>query len=332
MIMKKLTRLKQIGKYLLLAFKHGLSLKIHQNHTKNIKDKDIILFAVMKNEAHRLPFFIDYYRELGVNHFIFVDNGSTDHFNDVVKKQSDITSFYTEASYKESNFGMHWANYLLFKYGQNHWCMTCDPDEFIVYPYMDNRDLRDLTDYLDSTRTESFFTVMLDMYADKAVEDSYYKEGTNPLSTCPYFDGNGFSKQYNADFNNYYIQGGVRRRVFYKDNPLAAPALNKLPLVKWKWSFSYISSMHMIVPNRLNQGLENRKTSGALLHYKFISQLTDKIKEEQIAQQHYDNSSEYKKYEDAIKSKTLLYNLSVSTEYKDWKTVAKLGLINKGEW
>ena len=32
----------------------------------------------MRNEKIRLPFFLRYYRNLGVNHFLIVDNDSTD--------------------------------------------------------------------------------------------------------------------------------------------------------------------------------------------------------------------------------------------------------------
>jgi len=314
------------------ALLHARDLHVRQNNIKKIKRKDIILFAVMKNEAHRLKFFIDYYRRLGVNHFILVDNGSTDHFEEVVAGQSDISTFYTTASYKNSNFGMYWANYLLLRYGCGHWCLTCDPDEFLIYPYMETRDLRDLTEYLDSLKESAFFTTMIDMYSDKAVEQSYCREGHNPLDICPYFDATGYSKSYNSKYRNTFVQGGVRRRVLYPDNPVQAPALNKVPLIKWRFHFAYVESMHMAIPRRLNQACYKSKTSGALLHFKFISQLVDKIEEEQVAQQHWDNSSEYQKYGEAIKTKTILYEPSVSSRFENWQTLAKNGLLNVGEW
>jgi len=314
------------------AFLHSLSLRRQQNNLGQIKSNDIILFSVMKNESHRLSFFIDYYRKLGVNHFILVDNGSTDNFSEIVAGSSDITSYYTTASYKEANFGMYWVNYLLLRFGRGHWCMTCDPDEFLVYPHNETRDLRDLTNYLSSMKEDSFFTTMIDMYSDKVVEESYYPEGENPLDTCSYFDGTGYTSSFSAEYNNRFVQGGVRRRVFYSDNPSMSPALNKVPLVKWKWSYAYISSMHMAIPKRLNRAFDAYKTTGALLHYKFISQLAEKVKEEGQAQQHWDNSSEYQKYGDAIAEKTMLYDKSVSCRYENWQSLAKVGLLNKGEW
>ncbi len=331
-VQQKISWITEVSHYRDLARKHGKNLVPRQQNMHNIKPKDILLFAVMKNEAHRLSFFLDYYRKLGVNHFVLVDNGSTDHFSDIVSDCNDITTFHTEASYKESNYGMHWCNHLLLKYGCGHWCMTCDPDEFLVYPYMETRDLRDLTSYLDSLRESSFFTVMLDMYSDTAVEESYYQEGDNPLTACPYFDGTGYSKIYIKNYKNMFVQGGVRKRIFYSQNPGKAPALNKVPLIKWASHYAYVESMHMAIPRRLNSVCYSSKTSGALLHYKFISQLITKVQEEETAQQHWDNSSEYQKYGEAIKQRTLLHDPSVSVRFEDWRTLARQGLINLGEW
>jgi hypothetical protein len=210
--------------------------------------------------------------------------------------------------------------------------MTCDPDEFIVYPNMETRDLRDLTEYLSSIRQDSFFTVMIDMYGESPVSETLYQPGTDPLNACPYFDKSGYSKQYNPDMRNLYVQGGVRQRIFAKDTPESAPALNKLPLIKWKWNYAYVSSMHMALPRRLNRCVDDRKTTGALLHYKFISQLNDKVKEELVAKQHYNDSAEYKQYGNVIDRKDVLYDSELSTRFQDWKTLARLGLVNTGEW
>ena len=48
------------------------------DRTSEIRPNDILLFCTMRNEDVRLPFFLRYYRDLGVDHFLFVDNGSDD--------------------------------------------------------------------------------------------------------------------------------------------------------------------------------------------------------------------------------------------------------------
>lgn len=332
LVIKKYRWFHELKPFIKAAYRHGRGLELQQNNLRSIESGDILLFCTMKNEGYRLSYFLEYYRRLGVDHFIFVDNGSTDGTAEVLAPQSDVTRFYTEGSYKTSNFGMHWLNYLLFKFGRGHWCMTCDPDEFIVYPHSDSRDLKDLTEYLSSIRQDSFFTVMVDMYGQGSIAAARYTTGANPLDICPYFDKAGYYKRYDSEMQNLFVQGGVRQRVFSKTAPATAPALNKVPLIKWKWNYCYVSSMHMALPRRLNRCVESRKVTGALLHFKFISQLDDKVKEELSAKQHYNDSAEYKQYSQVIKNQNQLYHSQVSERYEGWETLLSRGLINLGEW
>ena len=48
------------------------------NRTGAIRSDSILLLCTLRNERIRLPYFLRYYRDLGINHFLFVDNGSDD--------------------------------------------------------------------------------------------------------------------------------------------------------------------------------------------------------------------------------------------------------------
>src|SRR6056297_1651671 len=85
--------------------------------TDRIKRRDILLFCTLRNERIRLPWFLDYYRRLGVAHFLFVDNGSTDGGAEYLAEQDDVSVWTTQASYKRSRFGMDWLNGLLHRFG-----------------------------------------------------------------------------------------------------------------------------------------------------------------------------------------------------------------------
>ena len=79
--------------------------------------------------------------------------------------------------------------------------------------------------------------------------------------------------QKNWPFLNLWIQGGPRARLFFADQPKRAPAMNKIPLVKWDASYAYVSSTHMLLPRGLNLAYEasgGEKASGCLLHAKFL--------------------------------------------------------------
>jgi hypothetical protein len=317
-----------------LAYIHGLNLRSRQKNTRNIKKNDIILFSTLRNEAFRIPYFLDYYRKIGVNHFIFVDNGSTDNFMKVVSGQSDVSVWHTKASYKASNFGMHWLNGLLHKYGKGHWCVTVDPDEILVFPKCEARTLVELTDWLDSQHRRSMFCLLLDMYGSGSVSSTQYASGEDPLSVAPYFDGKGYVQNFGTARRDVYVQGGARRRVFFRDRPTKAPAINKTPLVKWSSNYSYLSSMHTLSHMALNHphGLGGLSVTGCLLHFKFLSSLVEKAAEEIARKEHYDNSTEYAAYKTVIDQDQdhLFYEESIKFEGSD--QLVALGFMQRGMW
>ena len=71
--------------------------------------------------------------------------------------------------------------------------------------------------------------------------------------------------------------------MFFADAPWRAPALNKIPLVKWDRRYTYVSSTHMLLPRGLNFVYDEwggEKTSGLLLHTKFLDSFSAKAREE----------------------------------------------------
>ena len=131
------------------------------NRTGDIADDDILIFSTVRNERIRLPFFLDYYRKLGVNHFLFVDNGSDDGTREYLESQADVSLWTTSHSYKRAKFGIDWLNALQLRYGIGHWNLVVDVDEFLVYPFCDSRPLRALTDWLDASSVKSFGAMLV---------------------------------------------------------------------------------------------------------------------------------------------------------------------------
>ena len=52
----------------------GRQLRRVQDRTDRIGPSDILLVTCLRNERPRLPRFADYYRRLGVGHFLVIDN------------------------------------------------------------------------------------------------------------------------------------------------------------------------------------------------------------------------------------------------------------------
>lgn len=327
--------LRTTRRYVLLrALRRRGRMRSVVNRTKDILPNHILLFCTERNEYARLPYFLDYYRKLGVDHFLFVDNGSDDGSVPYLESQPDVSLWHTTADYRGARFGMDWMNALLFKYGTGHWCLTVDPDEFLVYPHCDTRPLSALTGWLDASAHKSFSAMLIDFYPKGPIENYRYRPGDNPFEIARWFDPANYTIKKNGRMGNLWIQGGPRMRVFFADNPIKAPALNKIPLIRWERHYCYISSTHMALPRSLNlvyDELGGEKASGALLHTKFLPSFIDKAAEELDRKQHYANSAEYEAYHQNLHAGVNIW-CEESVEYQDWQQLEDIGLISKGNW
>jgi hypothetical protein len=315
------------------------------DRTGRIRPRDILVFCCLRNEAVRLPWFLRYYRAMGVGHFLMVDNGSTDGSRELLAAQEDVSLWTTEASYRDSRFGVDWLNGLAMWHGVRHWCLTVDPDELLVYPFCDTRPLRALTDWLDAGGVRSFPAMLLDMYPKGRLDAVPYEAGQDPLEIASWFDSGNYAVRRNSRYGNLWIQGGPRARVFFPDAPERAPALNKIPLVKWDRGTTYISSTHMLLPRGLNRVYEEwggEKPSGLLLHTKFLHTFGAKAEEEMTRRQHFGGSREYQAYARRLggsgpggaagEEGSLDLWCPWSESYINWRQLEVLGLMSKGDW
>ena len=316
------------------AFRKRREMTPVVDRTNLIAADAILVFSTLRNERVRLPFFLRYYRGLGVSHFLIVDNDSDDGSREYLAGQPDVSLWTTRHSYKRSRFGVDWLNWLQLKYAHGHWALVVDPDEFFVYPFCDTRPLRALTDWLDASSIKSFSAMLLDMYPKGPFDVTPYQEDQDPLEIAPWFDSGNYVIQRNHKFGNLWIQGGPRARMFFADAPERAPALNKIPLVKWHRDYAYVSSTHMLLPRGLNQVYDEwggEKASGCLLHAKFLDTFAAKAEEEMERRQHYANSHEYRAYRAAVSTQPDLW-CKWSEKYINWRQLEILGLMSKGNW
>ncbi len=316
------------------AFRKQFSLRPAVNRTADIIPGQVLLFSTIRDEMVRLPYFLRYYRELGVSHFLIVDNGSTDGSRDYLIDQPDVSLWTTNASYKNARYGVDWLNWLQHRYAHGHWTLVVDPDEFLVYPFCDTRPIRALTDWLDVSQVRSFGAMMLDMYPKGPINAVPYRPGQDPIEIASWFDPGNYTIAKNPFYGNLWIQGGARARVFFQDRPKKAPALNKIPLVRWDRRYAYVSSTHMLLPRGLNLVYDEwggEQASGVLLHAKFLDTFTSKTEEELRRKQHYAGSTEYKAYAKPESDMPELW-CKWSEKYINWRQLEILGLMSKGNW
>ena len=305
-----------------------------RDRTAEIGPDKVLCFATVRNEMARLPFFLDYYRRLGVGHFLIVDNGSDDGTAEFMASQPDVSIWSTAHSYRLARFGMDWLGWLHARYGHGHWCLTVDADELLTFPYADTRNLTDLTTHLDQQGASSFGAIMLEMYPKGPIAQARHDPAVDPLETLCWFDPANYRERLHPVYQNLWVQGGVRDRMFFADQPQRAPTLSKVPLVRWHWRYVYVSSTHQMLPRRLNQVFDRKndqRVTGVLLHTKFLPDIMPKSAEEISRRQHFQNSDLYTGYHQVLASGPDLW-CDQSSRYEGWEQLTALGLMSKGNW
>ena len=318
----------------LRAFRKGRDLSVVANRSAMVGPEAVLLFATIRNERPRLPYFLKYYRDLDVEHFFIVDNGSSDGSAEFLAAEPDVSLWRTETSNKHSRFGVDWLNWLKFRFGHGHWTLTVDPDEFLVFPFCDTRPIPALCDWLDQSGLRALGTILLDMYPKGPPGQFAYRPGQDPFEIANWFDTGNYTVSRNRKYGNLWIQGGPRARVYFADKPEQAPSLNKIPLVKWDRKYVHVSSTHMLLPRGLNLVYDEaggEKATGCLLHAKFLDSFPSKAAEEIERRQHFARGREYDAYHMKGQGPHGLW-CEWSERYIDWRQLELLGLMSKGNW
>lgn len=328
-------RLRHSRRFLLArAIRRRRQLRVVADRTATIQRQDILVFATMRNEDQRLPYFLEHYRRLGVAHFLIVDNDSTDGTQALLTGQPDVSVWSTRHGYKQSRFGMDWMNWLLLRHGHGHWTLTVDADELLIYPHWETRPLPALTGWMQDRGLPAMGTMMLDLYPQGPLDAAHHRPGDDPAQVMPWFDAGNYVMRRQPLMGNLWIQGGVRARRFFAETPRRAPTLGKVPLVKWHWRYAYVSSTHTLLPRALNAVYDTdggEKLSGVLLHTKFLNTIVAKSVEEKARRQHFANSALYDGYYDELAQAPDLW-CHRSARYQGWRHLEALGLMSRGGW
>jgi glycosyltransferase involved in cell wall biosynthesis len=279
-------------------------------------DCEIFGFLTVRDELLRLPAVLEHHRRLGVDQFFIVDNGSGDGTREFAAAQQDVNLYSTDGSYAESRFGIEWLRPLQDEFGSGKWALTIDADELFIYPYWEQVQLRDFCSYLDGKGAGAVFSILLDMYSDRTVQDTSYSIGESLLDACPYFDPGPYRILKGAAFPPIELRGGPRARVFWSpDTKFASPSMSKVPLVRWRPGYRYVSSQHFMQANATLS-----EVTGALLHFKFLYDFHERAQREALRGEHFDGAREYKLYLqklDQCDRLTLHYGNSMRYENSD---------------
>ncbi|HEY4002237.1 MAG TPA: glycosyltransferase [Candidatus Xenobia bacterium] len=295
-------------------------------HDRPIQPTDILAVTCVRNEAPRLPFFLDYYRRLGVDRFLMVDNGSTDGTLAALQAEPDVMAWSSAASFNGVNFGSAWFEVLLRMHGIGHWCLIVDADEFLCFTDCETRSLPDLCRSLEADGRQAFTAVLLDMYSDGPVAAAMARPGDDLRTICPFFDRRFCHHQAeNAGpyHNQTVYQGGVRERIF---GPQGGYLLNKVPLVRYDTGVVLIGGQHWTSVPKAAIATE----SGALLHMKYLSTFPALAEEQAERGEHYGAAMQYGEYARYLRQHPdlTLFDDHESVRFRGSRQLVDLGIMH----
>ena len=313
------------------AFRKRRELAAVADRTAAIGAGTILCFSTVRDEAARLPRFLRHHRDLGVGHFLIVDNGSTDGTAALLAAEADVSLWTTGRGYRAARFGADWLAWLQMRHGHGHWCLTADVDELLIYPHWRTRDLRALTGWLDDQGRRAFPAMMLDLYPQGPLSAA---GEAAPDPAGMWFDAGNYTLSRHPVLWNLWIQGGVRARVFFADAPRRAPTLTKTPLVRWDRRYVYVNSTHSLLPRALNLGYDTdggEAPSGILLHTKFLQGIVGRAVADKTRGQHFHDPAAFADYYDRVIAAPDLWT-RYSRRYSGWRALEALGLMSRGGW
>ena len=269
--------------------KHGIISSLKYNSIKFICDNStvddsVVLFCIIRNEYHHIDLFINYYRQMGIKTFVFLDNNSDDGTKEFLMKQEGVILYSCEEQYNAIK-EIGWMNYLLLLHGLDKYCLIADADEYMTYMGCEEHDIHDIVSVMEKNNIKRVGGFLVDMYPKGEL---FKTTATDFLSDYRYFDYTGYHMFYTRFFGTQVV-GGPRRRCFKCKN-----FLGKTPFFYYSGdNDDILATKHYLLPVVPT----DKQMFFGIRHYKFLDKIDfEKVKDAVEKQYHFSNSIDYKTY------------------------------------
>jgi glycosyltransferase involved in cell wall biosynthesis len=281
---------------------------------------EIWLFAVVRNEALRLPAFLRHHFDLGVSRVVLLDNGSTDDTLSIARADPRIHLFATSQSFAGNK--IVWQEILLRRYGAGHWNLVLDADELFIYPGMDAVPLPDFARSLEAEGAQAIHSLFVEMFPRGPLRDLRYAPGDSLPAAAPFFDAAPYVRvPYRSVFglpgSTFVYMGGTRQRVFGGEF-----GCSKVPFFVYRPGQFLRLGLHTL------EGAHLSARQAAVLHFKYLQDFHEKVARESVRNVYWNGASEYKAYA-ALLAKNPDFTLwhPAALRYDSWHSLADSGLI-----
>lgn len=270
---------------------HQLEFIAAPDRLDRLRDAQIVVVAVVRNEMALLPQFLTHYRALGVSSFLIADNLSDDGSREYLLGQEDVVLYSVDSEYSASHYGVDWQQAMLGNHCVGKWTIVVDADEFLTYPGVQDKPISEITAGLERDGYNCAGAALVDMYPSGKLSECDFTKGW-VFDLAPYHDdppvipvaGAGVFANTKCQFTS-----ALRHRLLPGSQVTLFMAY-KFPLVRYDPLVRLSEGLHFVGNVRISPD------QLTLAHFKYHAGFAEKIDQEIKRAQHYANGLEYQKY------------------------------------
>ena len=253
---------------------HASLRHLHGPRHRVAATDEVVLVSLVRDGAYYLDAFFDHYRSLGLSHFVFFDNGSSD--TTLARLQQEPGVVILQSTLPWGDFENDFRHYAAQHYAADRWCLIVDMDEVFDFEGRAEIGLSGLTRFLADQGYTGLMAQMLEMFPKAALSTvsklpypqaleqfSHYDISTITAYTyrCPSTGLSYFLRQNECTSPAPSVLfGGIRGKVFGE-----TCCLSKHPLI-------FVGTgVQAAVHPHASTGVRLAPMSALIKHYKFAN-------------------------------------------------------------
>ncbi|MGX9355765.1 glycosyltransferase [Roseobacteraceae bacterium S113] len=290
---------------------NGLEMLTEPARAERVREAEVAVMAVMRNEMFLLPHFLEHYRSMGVTAFAVADNGSDDGTREYLMAQPDVAVFAVDTEYRLSQYGVAWQQAMLSVLRPGKWTLIADADEFLVFEYPQKTTLPELVRGFEGAEAVRVF--MLDMYPGGPLEEATFESG-DLFAEAGYCEAHPFltALPVRGPYSNQLLHTSALRHRLIADARPNLFVAQKLALLKYQPWMRLSAGLHFLGDAKM----ADRELLFA--HFKYNADFYRKAQAEVSRRQHFNDAEEYRKYLAlASEGRSVIHHPQVSTPWLD---------------
>lgn len=236
-----------------------------------LRDDQAAVIVLGQNTAFYLPRLVAHHRELGIEHFVLLDNGSTD---SSVECAADLGMIVASCALSFRDFQMEMRHAATTAFCRGGWRLVVDSDELFDYPGSSRHTLPEVLTWLNARGQTAVVAQMLDLVPEDGFTAALDSDYDQAIAACEWYDvstieahsyldpalpfAHLLARNTLTDPRIAILFGGIRRTLFGEDC-----CLSKHPLFRPGAGVDPAPHPHVA------SGVRCAEFSALLRHYKF---------------------------------------------------------------